>query len=528
MLKSMHQGLGTTLEVKLLGKTSLELSNFFDPIYERGPDGIPVFKNFIDGSWVESSSRQTFDVRSPIDRNVIARAQKSSKDDVQLAINVAYERGKHAIREIPAIERIEIFEVARGLMKDRKEEIVKTIVVETGKPVKEADGEVRATMERMRLTMQEAKHIYGDYLPGDWADDTTGKVGLVIHEPVGVVGCIGPFNYPLYINAAKIIPALLSGNSVVAKPSSYNPITLLLFARMLEEGGIPRGSINVVTGRGDIGSAIAESDKVGVVSFTGSTEVGKQIQRVAGLKKLHLELGGKAYAIVLKDADLKLAASSCVMGSLRNAGQRCDAVSAILVEQSIADEFVRNVVKEIDKYKIGDPRDPDTTLGAMISEPQVMNVAQLVQDALNKGAKLLKGGNYNGCFFEATVLDHVPKDARILWEETFGPVVVIHRVKDLDEALEIANSSKYGLDMCVFTNDFYTMWKAAKRLQAGEVTINDLPRHGVGFFPFGGIKESGIGREGIGWSIDEMTNLKTIVFNLEPAKLGKVRKVHRM
>jgi acyl-CoA reductase-like NAD-dependent aldehyde dehydrogenase len=261
-----------------------------------------------------------------------------------------------------------------------------------------------------------------------------------------------------------------------------------------------------------------------LVSFTGSTSTGKELYKASTIKPMHLELGGKALAIVLDDADLDLAAKKCVEGSLRNAGQRCDAISVVLVQKSVADVFVEKVLKEVDGWKFGDPRDPDVMMGPMINRRAVEYVYGLVKDALDKGAKLLRGGRYWGCYFEPTVLDNVPLDAKIVWEETFGPVIPIVRIDSEDDAIEISRRSRYGLDSCVFTNNFYRMWKVAKRLQVGEVTINDMPRHGVGFFPFGGVKDSGIGREGIGYSIDEMTVLKTIVFNLEPAGLGKVKK----
>jgi glyceraldehyde-3-phosphate dehydrogenase [NAD(P)+] len=341
---------------------------------------------------------------------------------------------------------------------------------------------------------------------------------------VGVVGAIGPFNYPLYIPAAKLIPALLSGNSVVLKPSSSTPISQLLLAHILEESGLPPGCLNVVTGPGRLGTILAASEDVRMLSFTGSTETGKEIFRVSSIKQLHLELGGKGVAIVLDDSDIVLAAEKCVAGALKNSGQRCDAVSLILVDEKVADQFISNVLREVDKWVVGDPRHNEVKLGPLINSQQVERVRQLVDDAVDKGAKLLRGGRYFGCYFEPTVLDSVPLTAKIMWEETFGPVITIRRVRDESEALEIASQIRYGLDSCVFTSNFYRMWKIAKQLQTGAVTINDLPRHGVGYFPFGGIKDSGIGREGIGYSIDEMTVLKTVVFNLEPAGLVKIKR----
>ncbi|MCP8312013.1 MAG: aldehyde dehydrogenase family protein [Candidatus Methylarchaceae archaeon HK01B] len=506
--------------------SGIELDDFFKPIYTKGSDGITLFKMFINGVWFTSLSEEMIDVDTPIDGSVIAKVANASKEDVERAIDAAYE-SRQKIRAVPGIERIEIFEKASELLSRYMDDFVRTLMLEAGKPRRDAEGEVRATIDRLKLTMQESRKIFGEYVPGDWSDDATEKIALVIREPVGVVVAISPFNYPLYIVSAKIIPALLAGNTVVSKQSSENPLSLLLFARILKEAGIPDGTLNVVTGSGTIGDHLVPSEKVSMINFTGSTEVGSWIAKIAGLKKLHLELGGKGMAIVLDDADLDLAAKKCVEGSLKNAGQRCDAISSVLVAESIIDKFVEKVIEVVKDWKHGDPRDPSTKVGPVINIRAAKRIQGLIDDARAKGAKLLVGGSHKDCYFEPTVLYDVPLEARIAWEETFGPVITIIKVKDEDDAIEIGKKSRYGLDSCVFTNNFYKMWKIAKRLETGEVTINDLPRHGVGYFPFGGSKESGIGREGIGYSIDEMTNLKTIVFNLEPAKLGKVRRIYR-
>ncbi len=504
-------------------KNKLELENFFDPIYTTPPDGIPVFKILINGRWTPASEEKTFDVKTPIDESVIARAQKATVKDVKRAISSAYKNGGK-IRGIPGIGRIEMFRKAAEIMNEHRETLVRTIMLEAGKPEEDAEGEVQATIDRMELTMGEARKIFGEYLPGDWSEDTTHKMALVIRQPIGVVVAISPFNYPLFIPAAKIIPAILAGNTVVAKCASADPLVLLLYARVLEAAGLPKGVLNVITGSGgDIGKPLVSDDKVGAVNFTGSTEVGRFVTRHAGIKKLHLELGGKGMAIVLDDADLDSAAGKCVAGSLKNAGQRCDAIGAVLVLEKVADEFVKKVEEQMDKWKHGDPTDSSVKVGPVIDQRAAERIHSLVQDSVSKGAELRRGGEHRGCYYQPTLLDKVPLTSRISREETFGPVVTVIRIKSEDDAIEIGRRSRYGLDSCVFTENFYRMWKIAKRLKVGEITINDLPKHGVGFFPFGGSKESGIGREGIGYSIDEMTYLKTIVFNLEPAGLGKVK-----
>jgi len=511
--------IGTKSEVR---KPKIMLSSFFDPSYTTGPDEVPNFKLLIGARWFSLDPESTVDVRTPIDGSLIAKVQSVTAKEVEEAVNVAY-NSRRKIRDIPAIDRIEIFEQARRILLQYRADFVNTIVLEAGKPLRNAEDEVEVTAERMRLTMEEARKIFGEYIPGDWSKDTMGKVALVIREPVGVVAAISPFNYPLYISATKIVPALLAGNAVVCKPPSDDPISMILFARVLEEAGVPPGTVNVITGSGSVvGDPLVSNDKVEMISFTGSTETGNRIAKIAGAKKQHLELGGKGVAIVLDDADLALAVGKCVEGSLKNAGQRCDAVSAIHVMEDVADSFVELILKEVKKWSLGDPRESSTRVGPLINEKAAKRVHGLVEDAVAKGARLLQGGSFRGCYYEPTVLDHVPLDARIVWEETFGPIVTIVRVKNEDESVEIANRPRYGLDSCVFTNNFYRIWKIAKKLQVGSISVNDFPRHGVGYFPFGGMKASGVGREGIGYSIEEMTYLKTLVFNLEPAQLGKM------
>jgi len=498
---------------------NLNLSPLFDRIYESD-DELPSFKMLIDGRWIRSEDRRQFDVLTPIDGSVIARAQAGSGKSVELAARVARER--RGIRQLPAIERIGIFNCAAGIMEQHRGEFVRVLQLEAAKTKKDAESEFEAALQRLRLTMEEARRIYGEYIPGDWSQSTLSKMALVIREPVGVVAAIVPFNYPLFIAATKVVPALLAANSVVIKPSSSNPLSASMLTRVLEAAGVPAGSLNLVTGRGEeTGDALIASENVDMINFTGSTPTGRRISRMAEMKRLHLELGGKAYALVLEDADLDLAAERCVQGSFKFAGQRCDAVSSILAVEPIADGLCERILSEVDRWKLGDPRDDSVSMGPLISPRAAARVNELVQDAIKKGASLLRGGGFRESYHEPTVLDRVPKNAALAQEEIFGPVINIVRCQDEDDALRFARQSRYGLESCVFTREFYRMWRVAKALECGEVTINDSPAHGVGYFPFGGIKDSGIGREGIGYSIDEMTNLKTIVFNLAPAGLGK-------
>jgi len=480
---------------------------------------------FVGGRWIESSTRKVMDVHSPIDGSVIARVQGGVKEDAETAAATAND-SRRKIRDIPAIDRIDMLNRARHIIEAHSEEFVRTMVIEAGKTVAAATGEVRASLSRIKMTMEEARRIFGEYVPGDWSEDTMAKFALVIHEPIGVIACITPFNYPLFSAVAKVVPAIVSGNAAVLKPASDDPISAILLVRTFQEAGIPDGVLNLVTGTGrDLGDALVNHDMIGMVTLTGSTETGKHVAKLVGMKRMHLELGGKGSAIVAADADLPLAAKKVAEGSLKYAGQRCDAVSRVFVEEAVASEFLKFLLSELKSWRLGDPRGEGVTVGPMINLGAAERVQGLVDDAVSKGASLLAGGKHRDTYFEPTLLDRVPLEANIAWEETFGPVITVIRARSVDEAVQLSNRSRYGLDSCVFTNSLYTAWKVSKALEEGSVSINDAPSHGVGYFPFGGNKDSGLGREGVGYSIDEMTRIKTIQFNLAPGGLGKTRDV---
>jgi glyceraldehyde-3-phosphate dehydrogenase [NAD(P)+] len=486
--------------------------DLFRPIFRISEVGVPVFRVHVGGKWREGE--HVLGVDTPIDGSVIAGVPQCSAAEAEEAVRAAH-GARRAIRDLPGTGRIEVFERAAVLLREHAASFEEALLLEAGKPAHDRHAEVKAAGERLRAARAEASHIYGDYLPGDWAVDTAGKMALVVREPLGVVAAIGPFNYPLFIPTAKITPALLAGNTVVAKSSSQTPLSLLMLARLLEEAGLPPGTLNVVTGSGGaVGEALVRDARVRLVSFTGSTEVGKRIHALGGLKRFHLELGGKGHSVVLDDADVPLAAQKSVEGAVKNAGQRCDAVSAVVVQQSVLDEFLEAARKALESWAAGDPRRAETKVGPVISDHAADRVEGLLKDAQQRGARLVAGGRREGRVLHPALLVDVPQEARLANEETFGPVVPVLAARDEEEALAIASRTPFGLDACVFTRSFERMWRAAKRLQCGEVTVNDLPKHGVGHFPFGGQRESGMGREGVGYSIDEMTELKTIVFTL--------------
>jgi len=472
-----------------------------------------VYKIFINGQWIESSNKETFEIKSPIDDSLIAKVQKATKKDAEDAVQTAF-NSKPKIANMPASERAEILKKAANLLEQNKQEFIDIICKESGKTKSLAQGEVHASIERLHLASDEAEELTGEIIKGDVVSKDK-SMAMVIQQPLGVILAITPFNYPLFTAISKIAPAIAAGNSLVVKPASADPICLLMFGKIMQEAGIPDGVINIITGSGsEIGDYLNSHPKINMISFTGSSAAGKHVASVAGMKKLHLELGGKAPAIVLEDCDFDLAVKEVVNGSLKYSGQRCDAISRVLVVEPIADKFVNAVLEEVKKWKFGDPRGLEISLGPLISESAAKFVEELVNDAINKGAKLLYGGKrYNHGYFEPTVLDFVNRDMRIAWEETFGPVVTIIRVKDYEEAIKIANESEYGLDACIFTRDIDKALDAGQRIEAGSVHINAHPTHGVGLFPFGGDESSGMGRQGIKISAEEMSKTHTIVLH---------------
>jgi glyceraldehyde-3-phosphate dehydrogenase (NADP+) len=472
-----------------------------------------VYKILINGQWVESSNKGTFDIKNPADGSVIGSVQKASKDDAEKAARAAYD-SKSKIAGMPAFERANILEKMAQALEQNRDEFIDIICKESGKTKSLAEGEVHASVERLEFAAQEARGIRGEIIKEESASKGNG-MALVFRQPLGVVLAISPFNYPLFTAISKIAPAIAAGNSVVVKPASADPICLLMFAKIMQDAGMPDGTVNVITGAGsEIGDYLNSHPKIDMISFTGSSEAGKHLASVAGMKKLHLELGGKAPAIVLEDCDMNLAVKECVAGSLKFYGQRCDSISRILVIDSIADSFVKGIMEEVKNWKFGDPRNADTAVGPLINESAAKFVEELVNDAVKKGAKLLFGGKKHDLgYYEPTVLDNVTEDMRIAWEETFGPVVTIMRVKNYEDAIKLSNKSNYGLDSCIFTKDLNKAMDAGRRIEAGSVHINALPKHGIGLFTFGGDKDSGMGRQGIKHSIEEMTKPHTVIIH---------------
>ena len=459
------------------------------------------------------SSEDLEEVINPYNGEVIDTIPIAHRQIADMAIEAAND-AKSALTEMSAFKiSNKLFNVVDKL-REKRQEFAELLTLEVGKPINESLVEVDRSIETLKLAAEEAKRIYGESVPLDAGLNGKGFFAFTQRMPLGVVVAIAPFNYPLNLTIHKIAPAIACKNTVIVKPPSEAPLTVMKFCELLNEE-FPDGVVNVVTGYGsEVGDYLVTSADVDKVSFTGSVPTGLMISQKAGMKKVTLELGGNDPMIVLKDADIDKAIKGVINGAFLNAGQVCMGVKRIIIDESIADEFVQKLVVATEKLVMGNPQDSKTTLGTLISKKAAIQVEQAVNDAVEKGAKILTGGNREDAFYEATVIDNVSPDMDLVQNETFGPIAPIIRVKNLDEAIEIANDTEYGLQAGVFTNDYYAAMRCANEIEAGTVFVNKQSTFRTDNMPFGGFKNSGIGKEGVKYAFDEMTKTKLIGLNL--------------
>ena len=459
------------------------------------------------------SSDDVEDVINPYDGKVIDTIPIAHRQDAELAIESA-NNAKDSLREMSAFKiSNKLFNVVEKL-KEKRLEFAESLTLEVGKPINESLLEVDRSIETLKLSAEEAKRIYGESVPLDAGMGGKGFFAFTQKEPLGVVAAITPFNYPLNLTIHKIAPAIACKNTVIVKPPTEAPLTVMKFCDLLDEE-FPDGVVNVILGYGsEVGDHLVISPDVNKISFTGSVTTGLMISQKAGMKKVTLELGGNDPTVILKDADLDKAVKGIINGAFLNAGQVCMGVKRVIVEDEIADEFAEKLVKATQKLVMGNPMDSKTTLGTLISEKAAIQVEETVNNAVREGAKILTGGNRDGAFYEATVIDNVAPDMDLVENETFGPVAPIIRVKNIDEAIEVANDTEYGLQAGVFTADYASAMRCAQEIEAGTVFINKQSTFRTDNMPFGGFKNSGIGKEGIKYAVDEMTKTKLIGLNL--------------
>ena len=471
------------------------------------------YQNLVNGEW--KSSEKEITIYSPINQEELGTVPAMSQAEVDEAMQAA-RAALPAWRALSAVERAAYLHKTAAILDRDKEEIGTILAKEVAKGIKAAIGEVVRTADLIRYAAEEGLRITGQAMEGGGFEAASkNKLAVVRREPVGVVLAIAPFNYPVNLSASKIAPALIAGNVVMFKPPTQGSISGLLLAKAFEEAGIPAGVFNTITGRGsEIGDYIIEHKEVNFINFTGSTPIGERIGRLAGMRPIMLELGGKDAALVLEDADLEHAAKQIVAGAFSYSGQRCTAIKRVIVIESVADTLAALLQAEVTKLTVGDPFD-NADITPVIDNASADFIWGLIDDAQEKGAQALTPIKREGNLLWPVLFDQVTKDMKVAWEEPFGPVLPIIRVASVEEAIAFANESEFGLQSSVFTNDFKKAFEIAEKLEVGTVHINNKTQRGPDNFPFLGVKGSGAGVQGIKYSIEAMTNVKSIVFDVK-------------
>jgi len=464
---------------------------------------------FIGGQWVEGGLR--LEVRNKYSGEVVGTIPEARREEVEAAVEAA-RRAAEVMAELPAHRRGEILRRVAELIRERREEFARTIAAEAGKALKFARIEVDRGISTFTVASEEAKRIHGETVPMDAVPAGEGYFGFWVRRPVGVVAAITPFNFPLNLVAHKVAPALAAGNSVVLKPASSTPLTAVLLCQVLQEAGLPPGAVNLVVGPGStVGEWLVTDPRVAKVSFTGSPPVGRRITEIAGIKKVTLELGNTSPVVVAPDVDLEFVARRCAVGAYYNSGQVCISVQRIYAAEGAYEPFVPRFVRASEEMVVGDPLDERVDVGPMIDEREARRIEAWVEEALAGGARALTGHRRQGAVYWPTVLVDVKPDMKVVAQEAFAPVASVIRADDFEQALEQANATEYGLQAAVFTRDVDRLFRAVRKLNFGGVIVNDTPAYRADHMPYGGVRGSGIGREGVRYAIEEMTNIQMVV-----------------
>jgi acyl-CoA reductase-like NAD-dependent aldehyde dehydrogenase len=468
-------------------------------------------KMFVAGRWLDKSEK--FEVRNPYDDSIVDSVPKADGDDVDAALVAAVE-GARIMRAMPAYERYRILSKASQLMRERAADLARTLTLEEGKVLRESTAEIARAAEVIELSAEEAKRISGEVLPLDGASHGAGKFGFTIRVPCGVVVAITPFNFPLNLPCHKVGPALAAGNAVILKPASDTPLVALKLVEILLEAGVPALAISCLTGGGSgIGDALSADHRVRKVSFTGSRDVGEHIVKTAGLKRVTMELGSNSPLIVMDDADLDKAAEAIAATGYSNAGQVCISTQRVLAATSVYGNLLDALKPKVEAIRLGNPLDDATKMGPMIRERDAQRVGRWIDEAVQSGAKLVTGGRRDGTHHEATLVADVKPEMRISCEELFGPAVAVTKCSDIAEAIRLANDTNYGLSAAIFTRDLNRALQFCREVDSGNLHVNWGPQWRADLMPYGGLKESGLGKEGPRYAIEEMTELKTVVIH---------------
>lgn len=470
------------------------------------------YKMYLGGKWVDRKDK--IKVTNPYDNSVVGQVAAASKDDYTKAIEIAQEAFK-ITRELPAYKREAICkQIADGLEKNI-DKFATMMAKELGKSYKDSYGEVNRSIGVFRVSGEEAKRVGGEIIDLDWAPGAEERMGLIRRFPMGVIAGISPFNFPLNLVAHKIGPAIASGNTIVLKPASSTPIIALMLAELIDKTDLPKGAISILPGSSRESTPLLEDPRVKLVTFTGSSEVGWWIKNNAGNKQVVLELGGNAGVAVADDADLDWATTRLLYGGFASAGQSCISVQRIYVHEKVYDKFLTMFKKKVKSLKVGNPLNKATDIGTMVEEKAVDETIRTIKDAVKGGAKVLTGGKKKGAQLEPTVLTNVKTSMDVCSKEAFAPLVVVDKYKDFKKVVDQINNSEYGLQAGIFTNRMKDVFYAFKNIEAGGVVVNDIPTYRADHQPYGGVKNSGLGREGIRYSIEDMTEIKILSMNLK-------------
>jgi acyl-CoA reductase-like NAD-dependent aldehyde dehydrogenase len=467
-------------------------------------------KLLIGGEWVETGD--WVEVRSPYSGDIVGRVAKAGAKEARAAIDAA----ERAMADpLPAHKRAEILvRVVSGIAR-RHDEIAAQIAAEAGKPLKAAKVETSRAMSTYTFSAVEARKLAGEVVPMDAAQAGEGKLAFTLREPIGIVGAISPFNFPLNLVAHKIAPALAAGCAVVLKPASQTPLSALTLAELEHEAGLPPGWLNVLVGpASEIGDVLVEDERVRAITFTGSSDVGWGLRERATRKKVLLELGNTTPVIVQADAEVDEAASKLAAHAFSFAGQSCISVQRIYVQQPVYDDFVAQFVPKVEELVVGDPGDAETDVGPVIDDEARERILSWIDEARSGGAEVLVGGEVEGDLIQPTVIANAPPELKVCREEVFGPVCVVNAYESLDEAIELANGTRYGLQAGIFTADIRAALKAARELEFGGVTVNEAPTFRSDQMPYGGLKDSGNTREGPAYSVHELTEQRVVIVDL--------------
>ena len=468
-------------------------------------------KFYLAGSWQDRD--QKIEVTNPFDGSVIDTVPVANPDDVESALAAAV-KGAEAMAALPGYDRYTILRRAADLMRGRAEVLATILSTEEGKTLDESRVEVDRSIQTIELSSEEAKRISGEVLPLDGGKGVSGKLGFTFRVPCGVVAAITPFNFPLNLVCHKVGPALAAGNSVILKPASDTPLVALKFVEILLEAGLPPLAISCITGSGStVGNAICTDPRVRKISFTGSKEVGEHICKVAGLKRVTMELGSNSPLVVLPDADMEKVKAATVSNGYANAGQVCISAQRLIVLEEIHDDVIDCIMPAVESIACGNQLTDGTQMGPMVRSSDAERVHGWIHEAIDEGATLVCGGERDGAAVQPTLLDNATADMKVCRDEIFGPAVAVLRAATLDDAIRMANDTNYGLSAGVFTRDIDAAMQFAKQVHSGNIHINWGPMWRTDIMPYGGLKDSGLGKEGPRYAIEEMTELKTVVIH---------------